>query len=65
LVDLFTSFQAFGESAGRFGMDGLCFFAFSIPVWAWIIGGFYGGYIFASTARSHLAMLLEERALGV
>jgi hypothetical protein len=40
------------------------FFAFTNPVWAWIVGGFYGGYIFASTARLHLTMVLEERALA-
>lgn len=40
------------------------FFAFTSPAWAWIIGGFYGGYIFASTARLQLTMLLEERALA-
>lgn len=40
------------------------YFAFTHPVWAWIIGGFYGGYIFASTARLQFTMVMEERALA-
>ena len=40
------------------------YFAFTSPVWAWIIGGFYGGYIFAATARLQVTMVLEERALA-
>lgn len=40
------------------------YFGFTNPLWAWVIGGFYGGYIFTSTARQQLTMVLEERALA-
>ncbi|MDD5140318.1 MAG: hypothetical protein PHY43_08690 [Verrucomicrobiales bacterium] len=39
------------------------YFALTRPVWAWVIGGFYGGIIFAGTARLQLTMLLEKKAL--
>jgi hypothetical protein len=38
-------------------------FAFTAPVGAWDIGGFYLGYLFTSTARERFRMLVEEVAL--
>ena len=42
---------------------GCIYFAFANPVWAWVIGGFYAGYMFTATAREQFRMLMEERAL--
>ena len=39
------------------------YFALTNPAWAWIIGGFFGGYIFAATARLQFTMVMEQRAL--
>jgi len=39
------------------------YFAFTNPVWAWVLGGFEAGYIFASTARLHFSICMENRAL--
>jgi len=42
---------------------GCIYFAFANPVWAWVIGGFYAGYMFTATLREQFRMLMEERAL--
>lgn len=38
--------------------------AFTAPLGAWVIGGFYLGYLFTSTAREQFRMLVEEVALS-
>jgi len=40
------------------------YFALTTPVWAWVIGGFYGGFVSISTVRLHFTMILEERVLA-